>query len=224
LFIGRAISRLCGEDEGYAKKYNDYLLFYHTAPQDPAELATAKERVAFNKTFLKRTLQSISMDKSHYDVSASSLGGEYVKSKEEQIIANWLYINQIPYTYEKQYAHLSRKYKPDFTIRQFDNEVYLEHFAINKDGTSHYENYVQQMEWKRATHRQCATTLIESYSYQWTDGTLLTHIEAELKRVGVKAVRRSEQDIYESMANSLHYRLDIESFRQLVITFLTLQK
>ena len=58
---------------------------------------------------------------------------EQVKSYEELVIANYLYINGINYEYEKPYEHdisdkEHRQYHPDFYLT--DNSIYLEHFGI----------------------------------------------------------------------------------------------
>ena len=53
------------------------------------------------------------------DIGIRSLRGEVVKSVGEMIIANFLHMNGIDYTYEEVYDELMENksiYKPDFTI------------------------------------------------------------------------------------------------------------
>lgn len=223
-FIKDTLNDLLNKDQNFAKSYNNYLLFYYSTPVDITQLKTLKDIVEFNKSFLRQTLQSISLNKRNYNKSRPALKGEYVKSKEEQIIANWLFINQIPYEYEKQYKYIDKKYEPDFTIELFDETLYLEHFALRRDGTSHFNNYVSGVKWKRELHEQNDTKLIESYSYQWRDGTLLSHIENELKSTGLKITRLAENEITKIMNDSGQYSSDIKTFHEILFTFLMLQK
>jgi len=59
-----------------------------------------------------------------------------VKSYQEAEIANFLTLNGIKYEYETKYKFdiPSTTYKPDFYLPDYN--VYIEHFAINKDNTS----------------------------------------------------------------------------------------
>lgn len=121
-----------------------------------------------------------------------ALSGEMLQSYEEIEIANWLYLNGVRYDYERPYeidtATLDhRQYKPDFYYPDYG--IYHEHFGILKDGsTAPYidqDEYNRQIEWKRETHRRNGTTLIETYSWMKTDGTLLSELENLLKAKGV---------------------------------------
>lgn len=226
-FVTKTVEELRENDEEFARKYNDYLLYYHTTPIDPLELKDEKEAIDFNKSFLRRTLQSVSMQKQQYDKSRPALAGEYVRSKEEQIIANFLFINQVPYEYEKQYPYMDTKYRPDFTIEEFDEPIYLEHWGMDRSGAvsplnGNPTSYIKRKAWAKHTHETNGTVLIESYSYQWREGTLLTHIESELKRVGAELVRRKESEIASLIDKS--YRHDIRAFVELCNTFLNLFK
>lgn len=226
-FVSKTVTDLRENDEAYARSYNDYLLYYHATPIDPLELKDEKEAIDFNKSFLRRTLQSISMKKNEYDKTRPALAGEYVRSKEEQIIANFLYINQVPYEYEKQYPYMDTKYRPDFTIEEFEEPIYLEHWGMDRNGdvsplNGNPTTYIKRKAWAKHTHETNGTILIESYSYQWREGTLLTHIESELKRVGAELVRRKESEIAELIDKS--YRQDIRAFVELCNTFLNLFK
>ena len=65
-----------------------------------------------------------------------TLKGERVKSFEELLIADWLYLNGVYYEYEYPYEHKTssmkkNQYRPDFYL---GDGKYLEHFGINRDG------------------------------------------------------------------------------------------
>lgn len=125
-----------------------------------------------------------------------TLQGEIVKSREELSIANWLYRNGIAYEYEPDYEHDvatggRRKYCPDFRLTE--SGVYLEHFGVRRergpDGKDRLvtapsvdrERYLADMEWKRGIHAQSGTVLLETYSYEQSEGRLL---EALAEKVG----------------------------------------
>ena len=102
-----------------------------------------------------------------------SLQGEKVKSFEECIIANFLYLNSVPYKYESPYEHETvrrkeRQYNPDFYLP--DAGIYIEHFALSKSGNTppfiNRTEYLESMEWKRELHAKHGTILIETFSHE----------------------------------------------------------
>lgn len=121
---------------------------------------------------------------------SKSLKGEIMKSFEEIEIANFLYINGIEYEYESQYKLLNVNYKPDFYLPKED--IYLEHFGINRNGEvpsffesqnpnlTASESYNQGIVWKRNTHKQHNTKLLETYSYEKFEGNLLSNLKDKL--------------------------------------------
>lgn len=70
-----------------------------------------------------------------------------------------------------------------------NERVYIEHFALDKDGRAprhwNWREYERGVDWKRKTHERFGTTLVESYSWQQTQGTLLETLESNLRRSGV---------------------------------------
>ena len=123
-----------------------------------------------------------------------TLKGELVKSFEELTIANWLAANDVGYEYERQYEiHTAssqyRQYQPDFYLTDYG--VYIEHFALNRDGQAPpgWAGYEQEASWKREQHRQNKTVLVETYSWEHQEGKLLEHLAEKLDRLEVK--RRS---------------------------------
>ena len=121
-----------------------------------------------------------------------SLQGEKVKSFEECIIANFLYLNGVTYNYESSYEHETatpekRQYHPDFYLP--DAGIYIEHFALSKSGnTPPFINrmaYLKSMEWKRELHAKHGTVLIETFSHENDDGKLTQHLAAKLADHGV---------------------------------------
>ena len=121
-----------------------------------------------------------------------SLQGEMVKSFEECVIANFLYLNGVPYEYESTYEHETatperRQYQPDFYLP--DAAIYIEHFALSKSGNTppfiNRTEYLESMEWKRGLHAKHGTALIETFSHENDDGKLTERLAAKLADHGV---------------------------------------
>jgi len=115
-----------------------------------------------------------------------TIKGERVKSLEELIIANFLFLNGVEYEYEREYPYQSddktrKRYRPDFYIKDYD--IYLEHFGIDKNGKCQWlseveeKKYVDGIKWKREIHKTNGTKLIETYSYFQTEGKLLVNLK-----------------------------------------------
>jgi len=135
-----------------------------------------------------------------------SLKGDLVKSYEECEIANFLYLNGINYSYERNYeiqtaSRERRQYKPDFYLP--DYRIYIEHFGINKKGEPapfvNAEEYLREMAWKRSIHKKHGTTLVETFSHEKTDGILLSNLERTLKGYGVEFQKIPEEKIFEEI-------------------------
>ena len=134
--------------------------------------------------------------------SLESLKGDKVKSYEECEIANYLYINDIDYEYEKAYeidtATIEHsQYKPDFYLPKY--KIYIEHFGINREGdTAPFvpkKHYQDQMAWKREIHNKNGTHLIETYSYEKNEGILLSNLKKKLEEKGVEFNPISDEEI-----------------------------
>ena len=134
---------------------------------------------------------------------------EVMRSLEEVQIANFLYLNHVDYEYEASYPyHLSnakKLYTPDFTIRQGDKVIYLEHFGITESGEhSRYtdddlEAYKKRIHDKITLHRSKGTKLIYTFS-QYNDGkSFLHHLKTMLEDEGIELQERSKKEIYEKI-------------------------
>ena len=122
-----------------------------------------------------------------------SLSGDLVKSFEECEIADFLHLNGVSFTYEAPYEHDTstadrRQYKPDFRIGA--SGLYIEHFGIDRNGKTapfvNQEEYTASMAWKREIHKSFGTRLIETYSWQQSEGTLIDALTEALEREGVE--------------------------------------
>lgn len=122
--------------------------------------------------------------------------GERVKSWQELHIANFLTANSIAYEYEPRYEHPTvcadfRQYHPDFRLCRSD--AYIEHFGLNASGkpnpnwdTQEQKAYLEGVKWKRQLHRNKGTTLIETRSADFSDGSIWAKLSEELESCGEK--------------------------------------
>ncbi len=120
-----------------------------------------------------------------------TIQGELVKSASEAVIANFLYKNNILYSYEKIYTELmdnNKIYKPDFTIDIGGEEIYIEYFGLDD------EKYNKNKKEKIKFHKEHNNKFIE------LDKTPLENIEKELsiklQEIGIKLNKRSDEEIY----------------------------
>ncbi len=141
-----------------------------------------------------------------------TITGEYLRSVQEVQIANFLYLNGIDYVYEKVYPYgtLSgrKKYTPDFYIHQGDLEAYIEHYGITE---SYYSNlytpqqlavYKKHILHKRMLHKQCTTTLIETWSVYKDKRSIFDHLAEELKKKGFVLKPRSFEEVYKKIVDT----------------------
>lgn len=122
--------------------------------------------------------------------------GELVKSVGERVIADWLYLNGVEYVYEHRYPVDTAdsehgQYHPDFYYPQID--AYHEHWAVNADGTSDFDGYVEAMAWKRDLHRSHGTALLETTMAQLWAGEALPLLAKELTGRGIKLEPKPER-------------------------------
>ena len=181
-------------------------LAYGGPPPDLPPLSSMDEYVKYIRARELRTLQ-----------------GELVKSYEELVIANFLFVQQVPYRYEEPYkrrtaTHTRRQYAPDFHLTGTD--IYIEHFAINADGRTppfiDEDEYLEGRRWKKRFHKANGTTLIETFSHEH-DGRLTDRLRKKLAAHGIRMKERSPDGLFDIL-NEKRY---VSEFVKLAATFLT---
>lgn len=225
------------EDTEYLSKLNTFFINYVKIPKSQFDFDSHGDYIQYmkdqNYTTYKK-LKTLFKGKETYR-------NETVKSIEECVIANFLILNRIDYEYEAQYEfpfqQFGRKktYKPDFTIMTPDGKVYLEHLGMDRNGNvpaffagpkeSHFEasrRYQRMLEWKQKTHKQNNTQLLETYSYQFADGSLLSNLKQQLVNAGVEMQPMTEKEIWEVIQDS--GKDEVDAFIDLSLTFLSLLK
>lgn len=115
---------------------------------------------------------------------------EVVKSRGEQMLANWFFYQGVEYQYERPYAIRTadaehQQYAPDFYLPQAD--VWLEHWALDENGKAPvgFDGYEESMRWKKEVHRKHGTVLLEtSYGQLW-NGQAFSYLEKRLRELGI---------------------------------------
>ena len=177
---------------------------------------------------LRDTLSNISGDRD----KKMTLKKEMVKSIEELELANFYFLNGIDYVYEKPYQvdvsdYEHRQYTPDFYLKDYG--IYHEHYGIDKEGkASQYKGtiakrYVEGISWKRAIHESYGTKCLETFSYEFSDGTIYDRLTALLKENGVKFHPLKTDEIRKAI-NSVYQEKPFKSFINLVKSFISLYK
>jgi len=220
----------------YLKNLTSYFLDYLKPPRSQFDFKTQGDYIQFLKDQNFRSYKPISVS-SHGIVTTQM---EAVKSIEECKIANHLLFNGISYEYEKPYEFdtatpLFQQYKPDFTVTQGGKHIYIEHFGISITGdvpqffmkaAETYETaksrYWEKIEWARELHKQNRTVLIETYSYQFNDGSIYDHLNTQLLAAGIKILPLTDEEKWKKIQESA--KDEIQSMISLCGTFITLLK
>lgn len=169
----------------------------------------------------------------------------FTRSEEEKRLVSILTRFGVPFRYENPYQVNTatperRQYKPDFTIYYLVGKewkwLYLEHYAIDSMGNVPRwfgegtrggwrvanQRYNEGIQWKRRTHQQYGTTLIETTSADFWDGTVESKLKEQLLRCGVPIKERTDEELYELMVNR-NRKLE-KSVYTLLLSFITLMK
>lgn len=129
-----------------------------------------------------------------------TLNNEVVKSRGEQIIANWLFYNGVDYMYEAEYEHETadkahRQYRPDFFLPQAN--AYLEHWALDDQGKppADFVGYLEGVLWKRGVHQKHGTKLLETTMASLWAGGAFPYLTAKLAELGVTLAPDPDREI-----------------------------
>lgn len=216
-----------------AKQLVTFFGVYFNVPQDPETFEKLGEMYE-ERRHLDLTSLKARCDERIVELRGDKLSikGEHLKSLEEVIIANYLFLHGVAYTYEKEYPFtppdpFHKRYRPDFYLDDYD--LYLEHFGITKDNKVPWlseieeKKYLESIQWKRSLHQSNETTLLETYSYYNKEGTLLKRLDELLKSKGVKYVEADFEQVYKIVFRDRKDRF-LSEFKTLVETFIGLFK
>ena len=223
-----------GMDDAAAAAFIEFYGLRAIADLNSRANESASERMLATKSSDLRTLNGLLAGP---DEGLETWRRERVKSAEELLIANFLFLNGVEYEYEKPYSaeipedmasHLTRHYRPDFYLPEYD--LWLEHFGVNAKGVPTWiesdverRRYMDGMRWKRELHRRCGTRLLESYSFWNEDQDLLNKVAGLLEGNGVE-LRPDPARNARLCRELLRDRAFYSSIGKLVATFISLSK
>ena len=221
------------------KRLIEYFAYYLKIPANLEMFDSLGDAYDYERGADLETLQS-KYEQARYVMEAEEEGvpqrqtlkHEKVKSLAEVEIANFLFLNGVNYEYERKYPFPTsdsthRAYRPDFYLPDYD--IYIEHFGIDRNGELPWlspmeaEIYKDGMKWKRETHTQNNTCLLETYSYYSSEGRLLTELERMLTEKGVVFQEPDFKEIFDTIYSEAGEKYFSE-FITLCSTFITLFK
>jgi len=201
----------------------DFFAYYLNASEDANDFDTLDE---YYKSIKEQKFETLKDSLSRYGIlqinreSKKTIKGEFVKSYEELMIANFYFISGIEYEYERDYEYKTEtnefaQYRPDFYLPKY--KIYHEHFGVDKDnkvpwlGPIEEKKYQEGMLWKRELHNEKSTTLIETFSYQKSDGDLLDKLKYNLINLGVEFSQKNLNSVLKGilLTDSSEYKLFI---------------
>ncbi|MFP9114759.1 UvrD-helicase domain-containing protein [Flavobacterium sp. RHBU_3] len=207
-------------DTDFQRKAVNFLAFFNRPERDEFKFETKDDYLKYEQSFKNVTLD-----------------GKTVSSKEEMQIGNFFCLFGINYEYEKHFPLAPEdrnadfgSYHPDFFLTDYD--IWHEHFGIDREGnvpdwfaTKHpYPSakayYTAGMQWKRYIHHKTGSKLIETYSYENKEGSLINNLKKRLLELGVTLNPQKPEDILPMVKQSAYY----EDFINLMHTFLGLMK
>ncbi len=233
------ITRLFREflrDSEYLARVTEYFTEFLKRPRSPFEFQNQGDYIQYLKDQNFRTYKQKLVEVR----GRTTYRMEVVKSIEECKIANFLFFNNIDYEYEFPYEYDTspsayRAYKPDFTIRQKGRKVYLEHLALDrqgkvptffaKEGETYRQaktRYTEKIQWARAEHGKHGTCLIETYSYEMSEGSLFENLAERLSEAGIVLHPKSPEEIWRIITEAA--KEEVDSLLALLQTFITLMK
>jgi len=161
-YLRGSILRAC-KDRDFARKLNDYILFYLSTPVAPGVYRNISQKIKINRLYLRTSIlndqRRNEFESRRKKCTKQSLALDHIRDKEDELVANWLYIYQLPYEYRKDLGG----YRPDFVI----SGLCLDIFAVDQDGNSllGYE-YQKELVWRRKFYRRKKLRNIELQSWQ----------------------------------------------------------
>lgn len=231
--LRRTVHKALRGDDGVSREGCDAMLqffaYYFDAEQNEADYKSLGDKISNEKSLDLNTLRSAI----YQAAETTTFSGERVKSIEEVLIANFLFLNDIEYRYEMQYpkpykdSGCHRAYRPDFYLPEYD--IYIEHYGIDRNGEPpHYfssaekARYRDSMQWKRTLHREHGNKYIETFSWWNSEGALLERLADELKRLDVAFRPCNLGEIWKNLlANKERQAYE---FEKLVAAFISLFK
>ena len=227
--INRIITELTQKDSVYNQRVIDYFVTHLSPHKSDFDFKEQGEYFAAMKEGDVRSLKS-RLQWAEKRNGMISLKQEQVKSFEEVVIADFLFVYGIEYQYEAPYKFDTAtadktQYRPDFYLPDYD--IYIEHFGINRNGkTAPFVDQVEYeagMNWKKQLHREKQTTLIETFSYEMQEGVLTDLLYTKLENKGARFSPMSFENLL-ALLHKIKEEKKATELTKLIVNFLDLFK
>jgi DNA helicase-4 len=164
----------------------------------------------------------------------TTLDRREVRSVAERDIANFLFLNHVKFSYETPVSWADkdndfRQYRPDFYL--FEYGLWLEHWAIDREGkvppwfsTPRGEpsaTYRKGMEWKRDQFKKHKHRLLETFHYQWAEGSLDAVLKRQLEANHVVFKEMTKEEVLARIRNLIPRE---DSLHELMFSFISKAK
>jgi DNA helicase-4 len=227
--INNFIAELTKNDRYYNQRVIDYFVNFLIPYKNEFDYEVQGDYFAALKEGDLESIKS-KFAKAEKQKGRTSLQQEHLKSFEEVVIADFLFVNGIKYIYEHPYkvdtaTSQHSQYQPDFYLP--DHDLYIEHLGLSRNGETapfvDRDIYMQGVEWKRNLHRLYSTKLVETYSYEMKEGVLTDRLYSKLRGYGVKFNPLSYEKLLELLF-SINEEKKATQFTKVIVAFLNLFK
>ena len=189
--IEEGYNKLLKSDRKFKKYFYKFLSHYNDEYVDEDDFEDKTEYVAKMRTKKYETLKA-----------------EEVKSQAEKAIADYLFLNDIEYQYEKIASWADKSddkivYQPDFYLPEYD--IYIEHWGIdrNQEVPDWFEwsskEYLAKLNWAKKQFEKHNKILIESFDYDYQEGNLERILKKKSKEKGVTFEKKSFKNFIDSI-------------------------
>src|SRR5439155_20509690 len=165
----------------------------------------------------------------------TTLDWKEVRSVAERDIANFLSLNRVKFGYEIPVSWADknedfRQYRPDFYLLEYG--FWLEHWAIDRKGSvppwfstprggDPSADYRRGMEWKRNQFKKHRHKLLETFLYQWAEGSLNAELKRQLEANHVVLKEMTREEILARIRNLIPRE---DSLHELMFSFINKAK
>ena len=196
-FIKALVDDLAKDDPDFRSKWTDLLSLYPKADIPLAAFKTDEEYRRHIADHNGKRPEDIGTLVPHL----------YVASLQERRIVNWLWRKNVEFEYEKRFRIPKEgEEKPQIVHPDFyypSTQTIHEHFAIDADGSSPFENYVEHARLKREGYASIGADFFETRSAHASKGVLLGILEQELVQRGFKLVDRPYEEVLNAVATTI---------------------
>lgn len=237
--ISNFIKKYAFKDKKYLAYLYDNFKSYINLTEDALKYNTFEE---YHKATYQEKYNKSGFNLSNYintqikarKLRKKTIKGEFLRSKEEVDIANFLYLNTIDYSYELSYTEIvnNTKIHPDFFVKQLELENYIEHFGVdqnldnkmyNKDELKAYLNTLKLKQTYINEYDQ-SKRFIVTYSKYNDNTTYLESLKQQLLKCGYTLNRRTDEEIFKTLMET-----DTESYfsnfiYKIIIPFISIFK